>query len=451
MKQYMAHYRQNLKIAMPVVLGQLGHIAVGVSDSIMVGHVGAIPLAAVSVATGLFGIMLVMGLGFSFGLTPLIAAADGKEDLAEVRVLFKNGTLLNISLGLVFILLFVNLLPLMHYLKQSPAVVEQAVPFLELLLWSLLPIMVYQSFKQFAEGLSYTFVAMCITLAATLLNILLNYVWVYGHWGFEPMGIRGSGWATFVARTLMALAMFLYVWFATPFRKYRFSWDFADISWPRMAQLLKMGIPVSLQMTFEVGAFAVAAILVGHLGTTEQAAHQVALSLASVTYMMASGLGAAATVRVGHSLGSGDFKNGRLAGFTSLHIVVLFMMLMALIFTVGRTMLPAFYTTDSQVIEVASSLLIIAAFFQISDGVQVVGLGALRGLADVRIPTAITLVAYWVLGLPVGYVLATYFNMGVYGIWYGLLLGLSVAAILLTLRFNQISKRMVRQQETLIS
>jgi MATE family multidrug resistance protein len=166
---------------------------------------------------------------------------------------------------------------------------------------------------------------------------------------------------------------------------------------------------------------------------------------------MASGLGAAATVRVGHSLGSGDFKNGRLAGFTSLHIVVLFMMLMALIFTVGRTMLPAFYTTDSQVIEVASSLLIIAAFFQISDGVQVVGLGALRGLADVRIPTAITLVAYWVLGLPVGYVLATYFNMGVYGIWYGLLLGLSVAAILLTLRFNQISKRMVRQQETLIS
>lgn len=441
MKKYLLHYRLNLQLAMPVVLGQLGHIAVGVADSIMVGRTGAIPLAAVSLATGIFSVILVIGLGFSYGLTPLVATANGSNNHEEARTLFKNSLLLNMILGVVLVTIFLLALPLMNYLRQSPAVLTQALPFMQLLIASLLPLMLYLSCKQFAEGLSNTFAAMCITLVGNAVNILLNYVWVYGNWGFEPMGIRGSGWATFTARTLMALAMFVYVWNAPKLRQYRFSFNWVGISYQKIKQLLKIGVPVSMQMTFEVSAFSVAAIMVGQLGSNELAAHQVALSMASVTYMMASGLGAAATVRVGNGVGSGDIESSRLAGFSSLHIVVIFMALMALFFILGRFWLPTFYIENAEVVGIASSLLILAAIFQISDGVQVVALGALRGLSDVRVPTAITLVAYWILGLPIGYALAVYGHFGVYGIWYGLVIGLSIAAILLTMRFNHISKQ----------
>lgn len=439
----MAHYRQTFKLAMPVVLGQAGHITVSVADSMMVGRTGAIPLAAVSLATGLFSIMLVIGLGFAYGLTPLVAAADGRHDQRESSVLLKNSLLINVLLAVVLVIVFWQMLPLMHLLKQKPEVIEQAIPFMQLLVLSLLPLMFFSAFKQFAEGLSDTLTAMYITLVANAINILLNYTWVYGHWGFEAMGIKGSGLATFTARCLMAVAMFGYVWFSKKFRPYRFGWNMEFISWAKVKHLLYIGVPVSMQMTFEVAAFSTAAVLVGQLGSNELAAHQIALNMAAVTYMMASGLGAAATVRVGNGVGSGNLQSSRMAGFSALHIVVAFMGLMGIIFTIGRFWLPTFYIENEDVIRVASSLLIIAAIFQISDGVQVVCLGALRGLSDVKIPTAITLVAYWILGLPIGYALAVYANMGVEGIWYGLLLGLTIAAILLTLRFNHISKQKI--------
>jgi MATE family multidrug resistance protein len=265
---------------------------------------------------------------------------------------------------------------------------------------------------------------------------------IFGHWGFPKMGLMGSCWASFISRVAMAIAMFSYVYYNKPFRVYREGFRFKNISKELTKKILAIGIPSGLQWFFEVGAFAFAVIMIGWISPKAQAAHQIALSLAATTYMMASGLSAAASVRVGNQSGLKNKEGVRTAGFSAFVIVMVFMGLMATSFILLRNYLPSLFTKDADVINIASSLLVIAAFFQLSDGIQVVGLGALRGVKDVKIPTVITLIAYWVIGLPMSYVFGFKLNMGVQGIWYGLSIGLTFAAILLFLRFNHVSKKL---------
>jgi MATE family multidrug resistance protein len=439
---YLKGYKATLFLAYPVVLSQLGHIMVGVVDTAMVGQIGTVQQAAVALSNSLYTLVLVFGLGVSYGITPLVAAADSSKNYSESAELLKHGVVINTILGILLFLLLFSLSPVLNLFQQKQEVVDLAIPFLNVMMLGMIPLCIFSGFKQFTEGLSFTKIAMLITVGSNLLNILLNYLMIFGHWGFPKMGLMGSCWASFISRVAMAIAMFSYVYYNKPFRVYREGFRFKNISKELTKKILAIGIPSGLQWFFEVGAFAFAVIMIGWISPKAQAAHQIALSLAATTYMMASGLSAAASVRVGNQSGLKNKEGVRTAGFSAFVIVMVFMGLMATSFILLRNYLPSLFTKDADVINIASSLLVIAAFFQLSDGIQVVGLGALRGVKDVKIPTVITLIAYWVIGLPMSYVFGFKLNMGVQGIWYGLSIGLTFAAILLFLRFNHVSKKL---------
>jgi MATE family multidrug resistance protein len=440
-EDYLTSYRKTFFLAYPVMLGQLGHIMVGVVDTAMVGQIGTLQQAAVALSNSLYMIVLVFGLGVSYGITPMVAAADSSKDYSANAALLKHGIVINTILGTLLFLLLLVLSPVLNMFGQKQEVVDQAIPFLNVMMLGMIPLCIFSGFKQFTEGLSYTKIAMLITIGANLLNILLNYLMIFGHWGFPEMGLMGSCWASFISRVAMALAMFAYVYYNKHFKMYWKGFTFKNVSKDLTRKILAIGVPSGLQWVFEVGAFSFAVIMIGWIGPNAQAAHQVALSIAAVTYMMASGLSAAASVRVGNQMGLKKRDGVRIAGFSAFAMVLAFMGVMAICFVIFRNYLPIFFSKEPEVITIASSLIVIAAFFQLSDGVQVVGLGALRGLKDVKIPTAITLLAYWGIGLPMSYLFGIFLHLGVQGIWYGLSLGLTMAAVLLFWRFNYVSKR----------
>jgi len=438
---YISSYRKTILLAYPVILSQLGHVMVGVVDTAMVGQIGSMQQAAVALSNSLYMLVLVFGLGVSYGITPLVAAADSRKDFSENALLLKHSIIVNTVMGILLFILLVFISPVLHLFNQKKEVVDMAIPFLNVMMLGMIPLCFFSGFKQFTEGLSFTRVAMLITIGSNLLNVLLNYLMIFGHWGFAPMGMMGACWATFISRVVMAIGMFAYVYYNKHFKVYWKGFNKIKVTRKLVNKILAIGVPSGLQWVFEVGAFAFAVVMIGWISPKAQAAHQVALSVAATTYMMASGLSAAASVRVGNQLGIKNREGVRTAGFSAFVMVLVFMSLMAICFIVFRNQLPALFSNDTEVIGISSSLIVIAAFFQLSDGVQVVGLGALRGIKDVKIPTFITLLAYWIIGLPMSYVFGFTFHLGVQGVWYGLSLGLGIAAVLLFLRFNYVSKR----------
>jgi multidrug resistance protein, MATE family len=441
--KYNAHYRDNLKLAIPVVISQLGHTLVHLSDSVIVGHfAGTISLAAVSLVNSIFVVAMVMGLGISYGITPLIAQYNGQKNYAECGKLLSNSLFINLISGvLLFVAVYFGAGSLLDNLKQSPEVLKQARPFMLLLSVSIIPMLIFGTFKQFAEGLGFTRQAMSISIWGNLLNICLGVIFVKGLFGIKPMGISGVGYSTLIDRSVMAIVMGIYVFRSKHFKAYLQNFKITFIDRIRCLQLIRIGAPVAMQYTFEVSAFSAAAVLIGQIGAIEQAAHQVAINLASLTYMMASGVSAAAAIRSGNYFGAKSFVDLRASAIASYHIVLVFMTITALIFVIGNQWLPWIVTSDTRVISVASGLLIIAAIFQVFDGTQVIGLGILRGMGDVNVPTLITFLAYWVVGLPLGYVLGLHFGLGANGVWYGLVAGLAVASVLLYMRFTKTSKK----------
>ena len=438
---YRQHFTKTFSIAYPVMLSQLGHILVGIADSIMVGRAGTELLAAASLANSIFHVLLMFGIGLSYGITPLVAQADGEGDDHKITRLLRHGLLLCLVAGIVLFLILFFSSSVLGYMDQPARVVELAGPYLIIIGVSIIPLMFFQNFKQFSEGLSFTKQTMFVTIASNVINVVLNYVLIFGKFGFPALGLNGAGWATLVSRTFMAVAMFGFVYFAPSFRKFRDGFALNKIKATYFKPMLKIGLPSGIQFIFEVGAFSFAAVMMGWLGTLPLAAHQIAISLVSLSYMMASGISAAATVRVGNQIGRRDRFNLGRAGNTGFIMAVVFMSCCALLFVVFHGFLPSLYVDDPSVISMAGSLIIIAAIFQISDGIQVVGLGALRGMSDVKAPTVITLFAYWVLAIPVSYVLGFIFDLGPEGVWYGLLTGLSIAALLLFIRFQLLVKK----------
>ncbi|RYU92315.1 MATE family efflux transporter [Mucilaginibacter terrigena] len=441
-QKYQPYYRDSLKLAIPVVISQLGHTLVQISDSVIVGHfAGTTALAAVSMVNSIFLVPLVIGLGISYGITPLIAQHNGRQNYDECGRLLSNSFFLNVITGVaLFCGIYFGTILFIDKLHQSPQVVVQAKPYLFLLSLSLIPLLIFNTFKQFAEGLGFTKQAMLISIWGNVLNIVLGVIFVKGLFGISPMGIKGVGYSTLIDRSVMAVVMAIYVLRSPIFKKYLKDFAIRNIDRIRGLQLLKIGTPVAMQYVFEVGAFGGAALMIGSIGMVEQAAHQVAISLASMTYMMASGISAAAAIRSGNYFGSGNHRELRLSAISNYHIVIVFMSCTAIIFTLFNHLLPWIYTSDKSVIHIAEQLLIIAAFFQLFDGTQVVGLGVLRGMGDVNMPTLLTFISYWIIGLPVAYLLGIYFNLGVMGVWYGLVLGLMASSIMLFLRFQKISK-----------
>jgi len=428
------HLRKNIVLAVPVMVGQLGHIMVNVADSMMVGRVGVVPLAGATLAGTIYVLLLLFGLGVSYAITPLVASED-PNNKSKLMQYLQDGLLMNTVLGIILSVIGFSMSYFLDYFGQDPEVVAQAKPYLRIMSASIVFVMIFQNFRQYAEGLSDTMSPMIVSVVANLLNIGLNWVFIYGNWGFEPMGLYGAGLATYIARIPMVLLM---IWFVRK-KISGFQWHFQLDGIKRM---LKIGVPSGMQFIFEVGAFGGAGIMIGWISAEALAAHNIALNLSAISYMAATGIAGAASVRIGNQLGLKDKRNLRIAGFTSFGMAAAFMAMCALAFILFRFQLPYFYVQNEEVVRMAAILLIIGAAFQISDGLQAVGLGVLRGMRDVRVPTAVTFVAYWIIALPLGYILGFPLGMGVNGVWIALSIGLTVAAILHIWRFNRLSGRL---------
>lgn len=428
------HLRRNVVLATPVMVGQLGHIMVSVADTAMVGQVGVIPLAAATFGSTFFHVLLLFGIGVSYAITPLVAATDEK-DRSRLLSILQNGLAVNVILGIILVVIGFAIVPFLHLFGQEAPVAEAAGPYLMIIISSIFPALIFQTFRQYSEGLSDTLRPMVVSIVANLVNVGLNYLLIFGKFGFPQMGIQGAGYATLISRVVMGILMVALI--RKKFRGFTFSFDKVV-----MKQVIKLGVPSGMQYIFEIGAFATAAIMVGWLGAKELAAHQIALNLAAITYMASTGIAAASTIRVGNQLGLKDVKTLRGAGYSCFALAAGFMAICGLLFIILRNFLPSLYIDNAEVQQLSASLLIIAAGFQISDGAQAVGLGVLRGLTDVKIPTLVTFIAFFILSIPGGYFLGFTLGLGVQGVWYALSGGLTIAAILHLIRFNSLTKRL---------
>jgi len=437
-------------LAWPVILGLLGHTIVGLVDNVMVGKLGTAPLAAVSLGNSFLFMAMSIILGFSTGITPLVAAADSTNNFKEGKSVLKNGILLVTSLGVLLTIIIFCVQPLLYEMKQTEEVVELAIPYLNIVALSLIPLAAFQALKQFADGLSQTKYSMWATVIANILNVLLNYVLIYGIWIFPELGIVGAAWGTLISRIVMAIVMFLFI-----AKKEKFLVYFDDLWNEKIVKstiktLNKIGFPSALQMFFEFGIFTAAIWLSGTLGKNPQAANQIALNLSSMTFMFAMGLAVVATIRVGNQFGLKDFSELRRIARSLFLLILILDIIFALFFMVFNEFLPTIYLDvndienkidNTEVISISAKLLIIAAFFQLFDGIQAVVLGALKGMQDVRIPTFITFVAYWVIAFPISYYFGLLAGYGSQGLWVGLLVGLAASAGLLLWRFRVVTNK----------
>lgn len=449
---YSREFAYNLRLASPVILGMLGHTFVGFADNVMVGQLGTAELAAVSLGNSFIFIAMSLGIGFTTAITPLVAEADAAGNVLEGKNAFKHGLVLSTALAVALFLLVLLSKPLMDLMNQPAEVVTLALPYLDIVAFSLIPLIVFQALKQFSDGLSQTKYPMYATVVANVVNIVLNYLLIFGKFGFPQLGIIGAGIGTLVSRLLMVVFLWKLLNNRKRIRKYLTNIRFFQLKKSMTKKVFDLGFPSALQMFFEVGIFTAAVWLSGVLGKNPQAANQIALNLSSMTYMVGVGLSVAAMIRVGNQKGLKDYRELRRIAISVFVLTFFLELVFATLFIVFRDWLPTLYLDqhdvmnlkdNMEVISVASQLLLIAAFFQISDGFQVVFLGALRGLQDVKVPTLITFVAYWLIGFPISYYLGLYTELENMGIWIGLLSGLTVAAVFLYFRFNGLTKKLI--------
>jgi multidrug resistance protein, MATE family len=454
--QYTSEFKYNWKLAAPVMLGMLGHTFVSFVDNIMVGQIGTAELAAVSLGNSFMFIAMSVGIGFSTAITPLIAEADSADNFKQAKSTFKHGLFLCTVLGIILFLGVFFAKPLMYLMQQPEEVVALAIPYLDLVAFSIIPLVVFQALKQFSDGMSMTRYPMYATLIANIVNIVLNYLLIFGKFGFPALGIVGAAFGTVISRFIMLA----YLWWLLA-KKERTKALVTNIKFFILEKLMlqkfiNLGAPSAMQMLFEVAIFTAAIWLSGLLGKNAQAANQIALNLSSMTFMVAMGLSVASMIRVGNQKGLKKFKELRRIAFSIFLLGILLAIFYGSVFFLFHKSLPKIYVdfTDAanyadnlEVVRIASQLLFAAAIFQISDTIQVVVLGALRGLQDVKIPTIITFISYWVIGFPISYFLGKASMYGSFGIWLGLLAGLSTAAIFLYMRFNYLTLKLIRDQQ----
>ena len=431
------------------MLGMLGHTFVAFADNVMVGQLGTAELAAVSLGNSFVFIAMSLGIGFSTAITPLVAEADSANNISQGKNAFKHGLILCTFLSVLLFLIILLLKPLMYYMDQPKEVVELAIPYLNYVALSLIPLIIFQALKQFSDGLSNTKYPMYATILANIINIVLNYLLIFGSFGFPKLGIVGAAIGTLFSRIIMVYFLWMIFKSKDKFRPYITNFNFKKIEQKISAKLFNLGFPSALQMFFEVGVFTAAIWLSGVLGKNPQAANQIALNLSSMTFMVGIGLSVAAMVRVGNQKGLNDFISLRRIAFSIFFLTFIIEIIFASFFLIFRDWLPTLYIDgdtlvniddNKEVVLIASKLLLVAAFFQIFDGLQVAILGALRGLQDVKIPAFITFISYWIVGFPVSYYLGLYTSLESVGIWIGLFTGLFVASILLYIIFNYLSK-----------
>lgn len=456
LSQYTKEFSYNLKLAYPVILGMLGHTLIGIVDNIMVGKLGSTELAAVSLGNSMIFIAMSIGIGFSTAITPIVAEADAEKDDNKIRSAFHHGLFLCIILGFLLFGLVVLAKPIMELLHQPEEVITLAKPYLDWVAFSLVPLIIYQGYKQFADGLSMTKYSMYAIIMANIVHVVINYWLIYGFWIFPKMGILGAGLGTVISRIAMVLFMHFILINHKKLRPYFKNFSFDEIKKPVIQKIINLGIPSAMQMLFEVVLFTAAIWLCGNIGKTSQAANQIALSLASMTFMFAMGLSVVSMIRISQQKGFHDYKQLIIVARSIFLLAILIEIVFAVMFIALHTTLPYIFLNmenesqlldNQEVIAISAKLLLVAAVFQISDGIQVVVLGALRGLQDVKIPMYITFVAYWLIGFPISYYLGEHTELKAVGVWIGLLAGLTAAAIFLYIRFHYLTKKLVKQGE----
>ncbi|WP_247233490.1 MATE family efflux transporter [Telluribacter sp. SYSU D00476] len=428
---YQRDIKKTFELSIPIVVAQLGVVLMGVTDNLMIGRLlGAVPLGAAGIANSVTFLIGSIGVGGLSIVSALVSRANGQGEKAEISRLYKAGTqvawLLGIVLGVIGLLLAWQF----EIFRQTADITELARPFMIIITISNIPLLLFVAVRQLCDGLSRPRVAMYITMSALALNAILNYALILS------MGFLGAAVGTLLSRIYMAVAIWFYVKRDVFFRPYFTAFAPGSSLQALRTKILKLGLPGGFQFFFEIAAFSLAVIMIGWLGEPQLAAHQIAINMASTTYMMATGIAAAGSIRVGMAVGQRSIQAVRRAGTAAFLLVAAFMGLCCILFLTANDWLVSLYIRDSpEVATIAAGLVIIAGFFQLSDGIQVVGLGTLRGIADVNIPTVITLFAYWGLALPMSYVFAFPLGMDVTGVWIGLSVGLTVSALLLTIRF----------------
>ncbi len=460
---YSRHFRETIKLSVPVIVGQLGFVLMGVIDNMMIGDLGYEYLSASSLANGIFFVVTIIGMGISMILSPLTAEAEGAGKYARAGNYLIQGLLVSVALAVVIMIANYFSTGLLYVMDQPERDVELAHSYLQILGLSIIPFLLFLASKSFVDGLSFTKPAMYITLLGLGCNVFANWLLIYGNWGVPRLELDGAGYGTLISRVFMMGAMLGYIMYAKRFKKYWVKWQ--GIQWHIVKKILRLGIPSGLQWFFEVGAFVGAAIMIGwfqpeDLAAQYRAAHQIAISMASVSFMVVVGISAGATIRVGDALGKKDEVSVRRSGFAGIILAIGFMVFSAMIFVIGREWLPSLFLDlgqesasgieNQKVLATASSLMLIAALFQVFDGAQAVGAGILRGIQDVKIPTLITFVAYWVIALPLCYFLGFTMELEIMGFWYSFVVSLMISASLLVWRFSRFTLSSPQAEELLI-
>lgn len=437
--RYKDYFQKITKLSLPIIIGQIGIVLMGVADMVMIGQIDATNLAAAGLANSVYFLISILGIGTLTAVSPLVAKAKGAGHTNDAALLFRQGIwaslALSIFIGGILMVLTIHL----DWFGQDPDVTRLAKSFLHLLNAGTIFMLLFLGAKQFSDGLSITKPSAIITIAGLAINIFLNWILIYGHWGFPALGIAGTGYATSVTRLLMAAAMIGYIFWHPMYKQWLHVKEKSE-SLKLFKRIFVIGLPSGMQYFFEVGAFASAAIMIGWFGKDQLAAHQIALNLASITYMIATGISAAGSIAVGDAWGRKNKTDIIFSGRAALIMSVVFMGFTALLFAVFNHFFVGLYIDNVYVAGMAANLLLIASLFQLSDGIQAVSLGILRGIGDTKIPTVITIIAYWVIGIPVGWVMAKYFDFNLYGIWFGLSIGLTFSAVMLTRRFLKESR-----------
>lgn len=433
---------QTIRLAIPIIIGELAQMSLHIIDSAMVGAISYKQLAATALVINAMNMPFVFGIGMTISVSQMVSMAHGREDPHRVSHYLFNGFFLCAATAVIISLGMVWGRGIIFHLGQDPEVAALAMPFMKLIGLSIIPMLLFMTLKQFTDGLEFTRTAMVLSLCAVPVNVFLNWVLIYGHLGVPRLELVGAGWATLITRTLIFVVLAIVVLRHRTFEQYisvgHLQWN---IQWKTIRELLHIGIPSSLQIGMEAGAFAVSGIIIGTLGAVPQAAHQIALSCAAFTFMVSMGLAQAGSIRVSNAYGTHNWPKISAIGRSTLITALLYGIFCAILFIAFRHLLPKAFNENSMVIETAALLLLFAGFFQISDSTQAIGAGLLRGIKDVKVPTVLVAIAYWVIGLPCGYLFAFHFGMGASGMWLGLTLGLTLSSLFLMLRFMSMSKK----------
>ena len=462
-RAYWPYYKRNLKVAMPVMLTQFGAAMVGLADSIMVGHYGTTDLAAVSFSNALFFTVMVFSMGALMGITPLVGHVHGRlekliaqgtteDEIAhkheQITSYLMNGLVYTALMCLLSLALLAPCIFCLDAFGQEREVSICARPYYVLIVLSIVPFLLFCFSKQFLEGLGNTLVAMLITLGCNLLNIFLNWVLIFGHCGFSAMGAEGAGWATLISRTLMPLCFIIAMIGRADWRRYLTGMRAFLVTRREVEHLLSVGTPIGLQSFAEAFLFTASFVIIGWISKEALAAHHIANQMADLTFMLALGIGSATTIRVSHQLGKGDLQAVRMASRASVHLCLLMNTIGAAIMIFGRNVIPYIFTTDPEVIPIASTLLVIAGTLQYADGLQCIGAAMLRGIQDVRVPMRIALFAYIGVALPLGLALTFPLGLGAKGMWISFVIALAIPAVFFHIRFNRQLKRLAYEQKS---